>query len=169
MHHETLIMVYLKVFLQALGFLIVCAMILSIRRKASRSTNEFAVINWLESMDVVAHGQRWQGARCKTVLVLDEKRRGYANYVYQVLCVTRSGRWFILTAETSMALLISWHIYPVRSEKAAELIDFDESDLEEFIASLDWPKEQIPGDRSRRTRSSKVRPAVATPSESKQK
>lgn len=131
-------MIYLKAFLQGLGIAIICLMIFNMRRKSNLQANELAVASWLESMDVVACGQRWQGRRSRSVLVLESKRRGFSNYAFSVLCVTKSGRWFILNVETSATLLNRWEIEPVSSRKAAKLVEMSEDELTEFFGTLDW-------------------------------
>jgi hypothetical protein len=111
------------------------------RAKASQVNNELCIAQWFADMDTVVQGQRWRGERSMMVECL-HMEKSFAGLKTHVLCVTRSGRWFLLQAETRFSLVTNWRIEPMSDEAAAKTLELSMDDLAAAQKALAWPQER---------------------------
>lgn len=158
----------------AFQILIVVGLLVTVyvlRSSLSQRGNEKAVSQWFLEFDAISHGQRWRGIRSQIIEPLRTDRRA-TGLETELLCVTRSGRWFILGVETKWSQVVNWRISPMADADLAEMLDIEASELDKTRANLTWSTDveqsrvstRRVGKRNR-TRDSEFQIAATKPSE----
>jgi hypothetical protein len=133
-------MIYIQLIFQALTIGMMGLVFFTFRSRSSQMQNELAIAQWFGTMDMVVDGQRWRGERSQMIESLD-MQKSFAGISAKLLCATRSGRWFILSAETRFSLIINWGVEPITEDEAAILVGMEKKEFLLAKAQIAWPKD----------------------------
>lgn len=74
---------------------------------------------WISGMDITAHGQRFQGARCKKHFEFYASKDGLFGAVTKRLYSTISGRYFEIEVTSMLCEVTNWKVTLVPADDAA--------------------------------------------------
>jgi hypothetical protein len=83
------------------------------------NSNLKAIRTWVRDMDIVAHGQRYQGSRVETLLTFYVNRPSFGTVTTKYLCRTKSGRYFDLAVTAERSLVTRWTVEQFSADEAA--------------------------------------------------
>lgn len=104
-------------------FVTVIAIFYWLRTSGSAARNLLAIERWFDAMDVRVEGQRWQGGRSEVLRDLGNGPMGLMGYRCDVVCMTRSGRFFRLWIEATLSQVNAWRLRPLSPAEAQSLLD----------------------------------------------
>lgn len=128
---------YLNLFIQVLIVGAFAFTALRVRHYFSQRNNEIKLLEWFETMDMVSHKQRWRGERSR-IMELMKLTRQMAGVDAELLCVTQSGRWFIVLAQARWCCVTSWHVEPIGMESIAAELGVTQEEITESWKSINW-------------------------------
>lgn len=132
-------MLLLKLLAELFIFSIACILFFTIRQRLSQYSNEMKINEYFENMDVVTKSQRWRGSRSQIFESLRASKTALGIDV-EMLCVTFSGRWFLINATTKWSYVSQWELTPISNDMAAKLIGVDVDDLKKIHKEMIWSK-----------------------------
>lgn len=129
----------------ALQVLIVCLLLfagLRIRSTVSQRRNEITIAHWINGMDIVRNNQRWRGSRSEIMEVIDMQKQA-TGMDMKLLCVTRSGRWFLLSVQSRWCLVNSWKLETIDIDSAALKIGATVERMLSEWKLVEWNKKSV--------------------------
>lgn len=110
---------------------------LQVRHHFSQRNNEIKLLEWFETMDMISHRQRWRGERSRIIELMGLTRQ-MAGVDAKLLCVTQSGRWFIVLAQARWCCVTSWRVEPIDMESIAEQLNVTHEQITDSWKSIKW-------------------------------
>lgn len=109
-----------------------------VRSMSGPNRNRAVAMNWFHSMDVISHGQRYQGKRSDIVFDTGSAPLGSTGYELILACRTRSGREYFVRVVSHMGLVTEWEVAP------AEAGDFEAMNDGEMTADHVSAGDELP-------------------------